>query len=183
MLELRPNCECCNAELPPESVDARICSFECTFCASCAESRLGGRCPNCGGELLSRPRRPPAKLVTSPASTRRVHRPDGCGPAAKQSLEPTPYRDPLPTALDLEIVAAAGPDVLERIDAALLRAASHDWVKMARLYGDGVIELRTVLPNVTDVYCMHRLRELVALGRLDAEGDLHLMRFCRLRLA
>jgi hypothetical protein len=82
MLELRPNCECCNRDLPPESVDARICSFECTFCAPCAESRFGGKCPNCGGELVSRPRRPAAKLVTSPASTRRVYKLGGCGPAA-----------------------------------------------------------------------------------------------------
>jgi hypothetical protein len=97
------------------------------------------------------------------------------------SPDETPYRDPLPTPLDLEIVAAAGPDVLKRIDAALLQAASHDWVKMARLVGDGVLELRTALPNVTDAYCMHRLRELVSLGRLEADGDMHLMRFCRLR--
>src|SRR5271165_5440070 len=51
MLQLRPNCECCNRDLPNESQDARICSFECTFCASCAEERLGNVCPNCGGEL------------------------------------------------------------------------------------------------------------------------------------
>jgi hypothetical protein len=94
----------------------------------------------------------------------------------------TPYRDPLPTARDLEIVAAAGPEVLKSIDAALLQAASHDWVKMARLFGDGVVQMRTVLPDVTDAYCMHRLRELVLLGRLEAEGDMHLMRFCKLRL-
>jgi Protein of unknown function len=92
------------------------------------------------------------------------------------------YRDPLPTARDLEIVAAAGPEVRDRIDAALLQAASHDWVKMARLFGDGAVQLRTVLPDVTDAYCLYRLRELVSLGRLEAEGDLHIMRFCRLRL-
>ncbi|MFL5441796.1 MAG: DUF1272 domain-containing protein, partial [Myxococcales bacterium] len=50
MLQLRPNCECCDRDLPPDSPDARICTFECTFCAACVETRLGGRCPNCGGE-------------------------------------------------------------------------------------------------------------------------------------
>lgn len=81
MLELRPNCECCNVDLPPEAADARICSFECTFCARCAEQVLGGRCPNCGGELLARPRRPPGKLAQYPASQRRVFKPQGCLPA------------------------------------------------------------------------------------------------------
>jgi uncharacterized protein len=57
-LELRAACERCGAPLPPESEDARICSFECTFCASCADEL--GACPNCGGELLRRPRRLPA---------------------------------------------------------------------------------------------------------------------------
>ena len=56
MLQLRPNCECCDKDLPPDSTEARICSFECTFCVSCAEGVLHGMCPNCGGELLARPR-------------------------------------------------------------------------------------------------------------------------------
>src|SRR4051794_40173809 len=51
MLELRPNCECCDRDLPPESPAARICTYECTFCADCAQTRFGGECPNCGGEL------------------------------------------------------------------------------------------------------------------------------------
>ncbi|HEV2363932.1 MAG TPA: DUF1272 domain-containing protein [Caulobacteraceae bacterium] len=72
MLELRPNCECCGLELPPDSREARICSFECTFCASCAEGRFGGCCPNCGGELVGRPVRPAPALVRFPASTKRV---------------------------------------------------------------------------------------------------------------
>lgn len=58
MLALRPNCECCDKDLPPESQEARICTFECTFCADCVRDRLNGVCPNCGGELLQRPRRP-----------------------------------------------------------------------------------------------------------------------------
>jgi uncharacterized protein len=79
MLQLRPNCECCNVDLPPDSVEARICTFECTFCSSCAENRLGGNCPNCGGELVQRPRRPTDKLLKYPASSERVFKPGGCG--------------------------------------------------------------------------------------------------------
>jgi hypothetical protein len=78
MLELRPSCECCDKALTPDSTEARICSFECTFCASCAETKLSGVCPNCGGELLQRPRRPSAKLAAYPASTKRVHKPGNC---------------------------------------------------------------------------------------------------------
>ncbi|MER2517247.1 DUF1272 domain-containing protein [Candidatus Accumulibacter phosphatis] len=75
MLELRPNCECCNGELPPQSREAMICSFECTFCAACVERRLLGRCPNCGGELVRRPIRPADQLLRHPASTQRVFKP------------------------------------------------------------------------------------------------------------
>lgn len=78
MLSLRPNCECCNKNLPPESREAMICSFECTFCAGCAESVLKGRCPNCGGELVRRPVRPAEKLAKYPASLERVYEPKGC---------------------------------------------------------------------------------------------------------
>ncbi|KAF0229493.1 MAG: hypothetical protein FD175_1831 [Beijerinckiaceae bacterium] len=72
MLALRPNCECCDKNLPPEAREAMICSFECTFCAECAENKFGGTCPNCGGELLRRPIRPAGKLKRFPASTERV---------------------------------------------------------------------------------------------------------------
>ena len=68
MLELRPNCESCYADLPPDSPDALICSFECTFCSSCANGVLGGRCPNCGGELVARPRRPAEDLIRENSS-------------------------------------------------------------------------------------------------------------------
>jgi hypothetical protein len=81
MLQLRPSCECCDRVLAADSPDARICSFECTFCASCAQS-LQGKCPNCGGELVARPRRPAAKLAAYPASTVKVHKPANC--AARQ---------------------------------------------------------------------------------------------------
>jgi len=82
MLELRPNCECCGRDLPPASSEAMICSFECTFCRSCAEGALAGRCPNCGGELVRRPIRPAAKLAQFPASTERKIKPQGCVEAA-----------------------------------------------------------------------------------------------------
>ena len=68
MLKLKPNCECCDRDLPPESAEARICTFECTFCADCAE----GVCPNCAGNFTPRPVRPPAMLAKYPASSERV---------------------------------------------------------------------------------------------------------------
>ena len=80
MLELRPNCECCNKDLPPHAPDAMICSFECTFCRDCVETRLGGRCPNCGGGLEPRPIRPANKLERFPPSDLRVFKPEGCSP-------------------------------------------------------------------------------------------------------
>jgi hypothetical protein len=78
MLELKPNCECCNRDLPPDARDAMMCSFECTFCSACAAGVLQGRCPNCGGELVRRPIRPAGKLAQYPASTERVYKPAGC---------------------------------------------------------------------------------------------------------
>jgi uncharacterized protein len=75
MLALRPGCECCNIDLPPESMLARICSFECTFCQNCTEDKLKGICPNCGGELLRRPIRPVHALAKHPAQTERVFKP------------------------------------------------------------------------------------------------------------
>ena len=83
MLTLRPNCECCDKDLPPEAADALICSFECTFCTDCAANRLpGGRCPNCGGELVKRPVRPMDRLAKFLASDKRVVKAHGfCGSA------------------------------------------------------------------------------------------------------
>ncbi len=78
MLQMRPGCECCDVDLPPDSADARICSFECTFCADCAEHKLAGRCPNCDGELRARPRRAADKLANTPASRERIFKPGGC---------------------------------------------------------------------------------------------------------
>jgi hypothetical protein len=79
MLELRPNCEWCDKDLPPDAIDARICSYECTFCADCVDTVLFNVCPNCGGGFAPRPirpraeRRPGVGLGRHPASTKRVH--------------------------------------------------------------------------------------------------------------
>ena len=78
MLDLRPNCEYCDKDLPPDAADARICSYECTFCADCVEQILLNVCPNCGGGFVPRPirpkteRRPGVCLGRQPASTKRV---------------------------------------------------------------------------------------------------------------
>ena len=82
MLQLRPGCECCDRDLPPESTEAFICTYECTFCRDCTEKTLKGVCPNCGGELLRRPRRPAEKLAKNPASTERIFKAGGCKEAA-----------------------------------------------------------------------------------------------------
>jgi hypothetical protein len=72
VLELRPNCECCGRDLPPAAVDAFICTYECTWCGDCVERFPGRACPNCGGNLSSRPIRPAHLLERDPASTTRV---------------------------------------------------------------------------------------------------------------
>ena len=79
MLQLRPNCEGCGKALPPNAADARICSYECTFCADCVATLLDNVCPNCGGGFAPRPIRPVAEwrpgvcLAKQPASTDPVH--------------------------------------------------------------------------------------------------------------
>jgi len=82
MLDLRPNCECCDVDLPPESPKAMICTYECTFCADCVDGPLKGVCPNCGGNFVPRPIRPANMLVKHPASAKRVFKPSGCEDAA-----------------------------------------------------------------------------------------------------
>jgi hypothetical protein len=72
---MRPNCECCDRDLPATSAEARICSFECTFCADCAAERFAGRCPNCGGDLVPRPPRAAGLLASYPPSDARVLKP------------------------------------------------------------------------------------------------------------
>jgi len=78
-LQLRPNCEFCDKDLPPDATDARICIYECTFCADCVDTKLHNVCPNCGGGFERRPIRPVTEwrpgvsLGSHPASTQRVH--------------------------------------------------------------------------------------------------------------
>jgi len=78
-LQLRPNCEYCDKDLPPNSTEARICSYECTFCADCVETRLHNVCPNCGGGFVHRPIRPAREwrpgvsVGKHPPSDKRVH--------------------------------------------------------------------------------------------------------------
>jgi uncharacterized protein len=78
MLELRPSCECCDAPLPGDSLEARICSFECTFCVRCAEEKVANICPNCGGLLMPRPPRALVKWAKYPPSDVRVVKPGRC---------------------------------------------------------------------------------------------------------
>jgi uncharacterized protein len=78
-LDIRPNCEYCDKDLPPESVEARICSYECTFCADCVEGKLFNVCPNCGGGFVPRPIRPKTEwrpglsVEKRPPSSKRIH--------------------------------------------------------------------------------------------------------------
>ena len=78
MLQMRPNCECCDRDLPANSIDAFICSFECTFCRQCGTDVLRGVCPNCSGQLSARPPRAEHLLGKYPASEQRVLKPAGC---------------------------------------------------------------------------------------------------------
>jgi hypothetical protein len=79
MLQLRPNCEGCDRDLPPAATEARICSYECTFCADCVGTMLFNVCPNCGGGFVPRPIRPSVArrngvgLAHQPPSTERKH--------------------------------------------------------------------------------------------------------------
>ncbi len=78
-LQLRPNCEYCDKDLPPDAADAMICSYECTFCADCVETKLQNVCPNCGGGFAPRPIRPARQwrsgvcTANQPPSDKRVH--------------------------------------------------------------------------------------------------------------
>jgi len=78
-LELRPNCEFCDVDLPPNATNARICTYECTFCADCVETKLHNVCPNCGGGFERRPIRPATEwrpglsVAKRPASAKRAH--------------------------------------------------------------------------------------------------------------
>jgi hypothetical protein len=78
MMKLKPNCECCDKDLAPDSREAMICTFECTFCATCADTVFSGACPNCGGNFTPRPIRPAIMLRKYPASTERHLRKQPC---------------------------------------------------------------------------------------------------------
>jgi uncharacterized protein len=84
MLKIKPNCECCDKDLPFDSTEAMICTFECTFCRDCVETRIEGVCPNCGGNFVPRPVRPANLLEKYPPSTERIYKVEGCrtAPAA-----------------------------------------------------------------------------------------------------
>ena len=75
MLEIRPNCEHCNKDLPVISIEAMICSFECTYCRDCALEIFENVCPSCGGNFVPRPIRPSKMTEKYPASTRKVFKP------------------------------------------------------------------------------------------------------------
>lgn len=81
MLELRPTCEHCNKPLPPDSTEAMICTFECTFCRDCVDEILENVCPNCGGGFSPRPNRPQHNLKNNndtehyPPTTQITHKP------------------------------------------------------------------------------------------------------------
>lgn len=87
MLILKPNCECCDKDLPPEATDARMCTFECTFCEDCARDHFNNICPNCSGDLVARPIRPAKHLVKHPASTKRFNKEHGIDFSAAATLE------------------------------------------------------------------------------------------------
>ena len=147
MLDIRPNCECCNRDLPNESEAARICTFECTFCEGCAVA-LNNVCPNCHGELLRRPRRPAAALARNPASAVRVFNPTGCADAtaairARQSpgvADSSSHGNATPNRASLHFLcgkAGAGKSTVAIALASTLRAVliSED-IWLARLFGD-----------------------------------------------
>ncbi len=150
-LELRPNCECCDRDLPPEAPDAFICTFECTFCLACATVPLGFICPNCGGELTRRPIRSAAKLVRNPASTVRVRRDNPCRvPPANKSTATAPQTAPA----GIERLTAAEaltllPDLIALLRDAVSGGASVGFVLPL---SDGVAEKfwRGVIAQVAD---------------------------------
>jgi acetyl esterase/lipase len=88
MLEIRPRCERCGVDLAPDAPNAMICSFECTYCRMCADGELAGECPNCGGELRSRPRRAAAVAAEHPPAHERMHVERGIVYAQRDGFRP-----------------------------------------------------------------------------------------------
>lgn len=85
MLEIRPNCEHCNKDLPNSSTEAMICSFECTYCKTCAINLFENVCPSCAGNFVSRPIRPQKAIANYPSSELRVHKPKDLKAAQSKS--------------------------------------------------------------------------------------------------
>lgn len=85
MLELRPNCEHCGKELPNTSTEAMICTFECTYCASCAINIFENVCPTCGGNFEKRPIRPSKMIKKYPTSLKKIYKPKDLVKAKKLS--------------------------------------------------------------------------------------------------
>lgn len=111
MLEMRPNCENCDCDLPPESISARICSFECTFCAGCADGPLRGVCPNCTGELIARPTRPSSLVAAAPPGRDRVHSPVDIDAHRAMLAERSPGPDHAGVTIRRYAAAWAGGDL------------------------------------------------------------------------
>lgn len=98
MLELRPNCECCDCDLPNGSPKALICTYECTFCDDCVAQHFHGRCPNCGGNFVARPTRPAHMLIKHPAAVKRtVGSHEGCGEARRRAPTIVEAEQPAPS--------------------------------------------------------------------------------------
>ncbi len=93
MLDIRPNCEHCNKDLPYNSTDAMICSYECTYCKACAIDLFDNVCPSCSGNFVPRPIRPKKEIADNPASSLRVFKPKDLAVAKANSLK---YRDIAP---------------------------------------------------------------------------------------
>lgn len=125
MLAMRPGCECCDVDLPADSDRAYVCTFECTFCRECAEHKLGMTCPNCGGELVRRPRRPAAKLETYPASTERVHKPGGCTGSTRAASEAEAIRAAVQRWLDATMAGDADTVIGMVTDDVVFLRAGH----------------------------------------------------------
>lgn len=87
MLEIRPNCEHCNKDLPNTSTEAMICSFECTYCQECALEVFENVCPSCGGNFVHRPIRPEKMVTKYPASEKRIYDPKDLEKAQRLTLK------------------------------------------------------------------------------------------------
>ena len=141
MLELRPHCERCHRALPPDSSEAMICSFECTFCRDCVVDHLAGRCPNCGGNLQPRPIRPPEKLARFPPAGPQ----QSPAPPVIDGLTLTPVTDaefPRWGELRARVYGELDPDADHQEMAAIVsHPAWHCWLIQDAGHTVGLLEL------------------------------------------